>query len=126
MLKVKNEEYRKALNMFRDKLNEVAVFNSNLAYATRLFTEHSTSKQEKINILRRFDSAESLKESKALYKNIKDELHIDNSKKFVNESIERVIEKTPQSGSAVNLIESKTYENPQFLRMKDIMSKIIK
>jgi hypothetical protein len=126
MLRAKNEEYRKALNMFRDKLNEVAVFNSNLAYATRLFTEHSTSKQEKINILRRFDSAESLKESKALYKNIKDELHIDNSKKFVNESIERVIEKTPQSGSAVNLIESKTYENPQFLRMKDIMSKIIK
>ena len=126
MLRAKNEEYRKALNMFRDKLNEVAIFNSNLAYATRLFTEHSTSKQEKINILRRFDSAESLKESKALYKNIKDELNIDNNKKFVNESIERVIEKTPQSGSAVNLIESKTYENPQFLRMKDIMSKIIK
>jgi hypothetical protein len=126
MLRAKNEEYRKALNMFRDKLNEVAIFNSNLAYATRLFTEHSTSKQEKINILRRFDSAESLKESKALYKNIKDELYIDNNKKFVNESIERVIEKTPQSGSAVNLIESKTYENPQFLRMKDIMSKIIK
>ena len=126
MLRAKNEEYRKALNMFRDKLNEVAIFNSNLAYATRLFTEHSTSKQEKINILRRFDSAESLKESKALYKNIKDELHIDNNKKFVNESIERVIQKTPQSGSAVNLIESKTYENPQFLRMKDIMSKIIK
>jgi len=108
MLRAKNEEYRKALNMFRDKLNEVAIFNSNLAYATRLFTEHSTSKQEKINILRRFDSAESLKESKALYKNIKDELNIDNN------------------GSAVNLIESKTYENPQFLRMKDIMSKIIK
>jgi hypothetical protein len=126
MLRAKNEEYRKALNMFRDKLNEVAIFNSNLAYATRLFTEHSTSKQEKINILRRFDSAESLKESKALYKNIKDELNIDNNKKFVNESIERVIEKAPQSGSAVNLIESKTYENPQFLRMKDIMSKIIK
>jgi hypothetical protein len=36
------------------------------------------------------------------------------------------MDKVPQSGSAVNLIESKTYENPQFLRMKDIMSKIIK
>ena len=125
MLKVKNEEYRKALNMFRDKLNEVAVFNSNLAYATRLFTEHSTSKQEKINVLRRFDSAESLKESKALYRTIKEELGGE-SKKFVTESIEKVIDKSPQSGSAVNLIESKTYENPQFLRMKDIMSKIIK
>ena len=126
MLRTKNEEYRKALNMFRDKLNEVAVFNSNLAYATRLFTEHSTSKQEKINVLRRFDSADTLKESKALYKTIKDELNGSNTKTQMTESIERVIENTPQSGSAVNLIESKTYENPQFLRMKDIMSKIIK
>ena len=38
ILREKNEEYRKALNVFRNKLNEVAVFNSNLAYATRLFT----------------------------------------------------------------------------------------
>ena len=58
-LRERNEEYRKALNIFRSKLNEVAVFNSNLAYATRLFTEHSTTKNEKINILRRFDSIES-------------------------------------------------------------------
>lgn len=126
-LRAKNEEYRKALNIFRDKLNEVAVFNSNLAYATRLFTEHSTSKQEKINILRRFDTAESLKESKALYKTIKEELGgNNNTQQFMTESIGKVIEKAPQSGSAINLIESKTYENPQFMRMKDIMSKIIK
>ena len=126
MLRAKNEEYRKALNLFRDKLNEVAIFNSNLAYATRLFTEHSTSKQEKINILRRFDSAETLKESKALYKTIKDELSSTTNASPITESIERVIDREPQSGSAVNLIESKTYENPQFLRMKDIMSKISK
>ena len=126
MLRTKNEEYRKALNLFRDKLNEVAIFNSNLAYATRLFTEHSTSKQEKINILRRFDTAETLKESKALYKTIKDELSQDIKATPITESIERVIDREPQSGSAVNLIESKTYENPQFLRMKDIMSKIVK
>ena len=126
MLRTKNEEYRKALNLFRDKLNEVAIFNSNLAYATRLFTEHSTSKPEKINILRRFDSAETLKESKALYKTIKDELSQGSKTGPITESIERVIDREPQSGSAINLIESKTYENPQFLRMKDIMSKIAK
>jgi hypothetical protein len=126
MLRTKNEEYRKALNLFRDKLNEVAIFNSNLAYATRLFTEHSTSKQEKINILRRFDTAETLKESKALYKTIKDELSQGSKTAPITESIERVIDREPQSGSAINLIESRTYENPQFLRMKDIMSKIAK
>ena len=123
VLKEKNEEYRKALNVFREKLNEVAVFNSNLAYATRLFTEHSTSKTEKINILRRFDDVESLKESKSLYTSIKNELSQDTTK-VVTESIERKIDKTASTGSATNLIESKTYENPQFLRMKDLMSKL--
>jgi len=125
VLREKNEEYRKALNVFRDKLNEVAIFNSNLAYATRLFTEHSTSKQEKINILRRFDGVETLKESKNLYRTIKNEL-TNTNKSSITESIERKIENSPSSGSASTLIESKTYENPQFLRMKDIMSKIIK
>ena len=123
ILREKNEEYRKALNVFRSKLNEVAVFNSNLAYATRLFTEHSTSKQEKINILRRFDGVETIKESKNLYQVVKNELSAGTKTQSMNESIERTIAKSPSTG-AVNLIESKTYENPQFLRMKDLMTKI--
>jgi hypothetical protein len=126
LLREKNEEYRKALDVFRTKLNEVAVFNSNLAYATRLFTEHSTTKQEKINILKRFDTVESLKESKNLYRTIKNELSSTGSsnEQSINESIERKVINTVQTGSATNLIESKTYENPQFLRMKDLMSKL--
>jgi hypothetical protein len=123
MLREKNEEYRKALNVFREKLNEVAIFNSNLAYATRLFTEHSTTKKEKINILRRFDNVETLKESKNLYRSIKDELSKTESTP-INESVETKLNKGVSSGSSTTLIESKTYENPQFLRMKDLMSKI--
>jgi len=124
LLKEKNEEYKKALDFFRNKLNEVAIFNSNLAYSTRLFTEHSTTKQEKINILRRFDNVESIKESKSLYKNIKDELVPQSDNSVVNESVHNKITKTPSNGSSSNLIESKTYENPQFMRMKDLMGKI--
>jgi hypothetical protein len=123
MLREKNEEYRKALNVFREKLNEVAIFNSNLAYATRLFTEHSTTKKEKINILRRFDGVETLKESKSLYKSIKDELSTGDTQP-ITESVGSKLNKQVSTGSSVNLIESKTYENPQFLRMKDLMSKI--
>ena len=122
-LREKNEEYRKALNVFKNKLNEVAVFNSNLAYATRLFTEHSTTKQEKINILRRFDGVETLKESKSLYKTVKEDLG-GKETDVVTESVQSKVSKTPSKGSANNLIESKTYENPQFLRMRDLMSKL--
>ena len=125
-LREKNEEYRKALNIFKEKLNEVAVFNSNLAYATRLFTEHSTTKQEKINILRRFDSAETIKESKSLYKTVKEDLDSKGSSAVVTESVASKVQKSPSKGSATNLIESKTYENPQFMRMKDLMGKLQK
>jgi len=124
-LREKNEEYRKALNIFKEKLNEVAVFNSNLAYATRLFTENTTTKQEKINILRRFDSVETLKESKGLYKTLKEEFESKEAN-TISESMTEKVSKTPSKGSSANLIESKTYENPQFMRMKDLMSKIIK
>jgi hypothetical protein len=123
MLREKNEEYRKALNVFREKLNEVAIFNSNLAYATRLFTEHSTTKKEKLNILRRFDDVETLKESKNLYKSIKDELNTVDTKS-INESVATKLNKSVSTGSSTTLIESKTYENPQFLRMKDLMGKL--
>ena len=125
-LKVKNADYKKALTTFRDKLNEVGVFNSNLAYVTRLFTEHSTTKQEKINILKRFDSIESLKSSKELYKVIKEELSQEVAKptKTISESVESKITKSPTSGGGGKLLESKVYENPQFSRMKDLMSKL--
>jgi len=73
-LKKQNAEYKKALVLFKEKLNEVAVFNANLAYATRLFTEHTTTKQEKLNILKRFDSVSSMNESKNLFETIKAEL----------------------------------------------------
>ena len=123
MLREKNEEYRKALNVFREKLNEVAIFNSNLAYATRIFTEHSTTKKEKINILRRFDNVQTLKESKSLYRGIKDEL-TQTETKSMNETVENKLVQNVQTGSSTSLIESKTYEAPQFLRIKDLMSKL--
>ncbi len=125
-LKVKNSDYKKALTTFRDKLNEVGVFNSNLAYVTRLFTEHSTTKKEKINVLKRFDGVNTLKGSKQLYKVIKEELSQEVAKKTtktISESVEQKITKSPTSGGS-KLLESKVYENPQFSRMKDLMSKL--
>jgi hypothetical protein len=121
-LKKQNAEYKKALILFKDKLNEVAVFNANLAYATRLFTEHSTTKQEKLTILKRFDSISTLSEAKNLFSQIKTEL---GTKTTVTESVVEKISNAPSTSSSQEVLaESKAYENPQFKRMKDLMSKI--
>lgn len=121
-LKKQNSEYRQALVLFKEKLNEVAIFNANLAHATRLFTEHSTTKQEKLNILKRFDSVSTMNESKNLFNTIKTEL---DTKKPVTESVVDKISNTPTTSTSQEVLsESKAYENPQFRRMKDLMSKI--
>ena len=121
-LKKQNAEYKKALVLFKDKLNEVAVFNANLAYATRLFTEHSTTKQEKLTILKRFDGISTLNEAKNLFSQIKTEL---GTKINVTESVVEKISNAPSTSSSQEVLaESKAYENPQFKRMKDLMSKI--
>lgn len=121
-LKKQNSEYKKALVLFKEKLNEVAVFNANLAYATRLFTEHTTTKQEKLNILKRFDSVSTMNESKNLFSTIKGELE---NKKPITESVVNKIASTPKTSSSQEILsEAKAYENPQFKRMRDLMSKL--
>jgi hypothetical protein len=121
-LKKQNSEYKKALILFKEKLNEVAVFNANLAYATRLFTEHSTTKQEKLNILKRFDSVSTMNEAKSLFNTIKTEL---GTKTTVTESVVEKISNTPSTSTSQEVLsEAKAYENPQFKRMKDLMGKI--
>jgi len=120
-LRKQNKEYKKALLLFKDKLNEVALFNANLAHSTRLFTEHSTTKQEKLNILKRFDSISTITESKNLYTSIKGEIE---TAKPISETLVDKVASTKTSSSSEVLSEAKAYENPQFKRMKDLMTKI--
>lgn len=122
-LKKQNNDYKKALLLFKDKINEVAVFNAGLAYSTRLFTEHSTTKQEKIQILNRFDSIKTINESKNLYDLIKTEL---DNKKTITETVVNKITKSPTTSSKDMLSEAKVYENPEFKRIKDLMNKMNK
>jgi len=119
-LKSKNEEYKGALKVFKNKLNEVALFNTNLAYVNRLFTEHSTTKSEKMEILKRFDNAESIKESKSIYKSVKSEL---DTKSPITESVENKVNKTVKSSKS-DLNESTAYVDPQITAIKDLMRKL--
>ena len=123
-LRGKNEEYKQALKQFRTMLAETVVFNSNLTYVTKLFMEHSTTKEEKQAILKRFDNEVStLKESKKLYKTIASEL---TSRKPMNESVERKINNEVSSGMSKQLNESTAYIDKETQRIKDLMSRVEK
>ena len=121
-LKNENEEFRKALKKFRSMLVETVVFNSNLSYVTKLFMEHSTTKDEKKKIIQRFDEEViNLKESKKLYKTIVNEL---TTRKPMNESVENKIIKEVTTGSSKQLNEATAYVDPSTQRIKDLIARV--
>lgn len=123
-LKGENEEFRKALKEFRTKLVETVIFNSNLTYVTKLFMEHSTTKGEKQNIIKRFDEGVgNLKESKKLYKTIANELE---SRKPIAESVENKIIKEATTSTSKQLNESTAYVDPSTKRIMDLINRVEK
>jgi len=116
-LKANQEKMVDALKQFRNKLQEVAVFNSNLTYAVRLFTEQSTTKNEKQEVLKRLDSAKSLKESQSIYKQLVKEFS--NTKAPIKESIDEKLNKTSSSGSA-QISEQTVFVHPELQNMKKL------
>jgi hypothetical protein len=115
-------EYKTAIKNLKSQLQEVALFSSNLTYAIKLITENSTTKDEKFNILKRFDSAKNLNESREIFNSLQDQLV--SGKTATKQVIEDKIMESPKASGSSKLNESTAYQNPQLSRMLDIIGKI--
>jgi hypothetical protein len=69
-----NKELKDIAAQIKKQLNEAVLINASLAKVIRLVTENATSRDEKINILNRFNKVQSLNECKNLYEQISGEL----------------------------------------------------
>jgi hypothetical protein len=120
--KAKNEEYKKALSTLKEKMNEMAVYYTNLSYTNKLFTEHTTTKKEKLNILNRFDRVKNINESKSLFGTISSEL---SNKKSISNlgDLSESVDKSLNSSSS-KLTESVVYEDPKIKQIKELMAKL--
>lgn len=119
-LKKENAEFKQVIKKFRSMLKETAVFSSNLAHITKLFTENSTSKKEKETIVQRFDGVASLDESKKLYKVIKEEL----TRNSINEKVEAKLNESATSSSSSKLNENRAYVDASTQKIIDLMNRI--
>lgn len=119
-MKSENDKLKDNLVKFRHMLAETVVFNSNLSNVTRIFLEHSTTKDEKKSIIRRFDEeVKSIKESKTLYSKIVNELStrmpiIENHSGF---------DKPKTSGSS-NLNEKNVYVDDESQKIIKLMERL--
>lgn len=115
-------DYKSAIKNLKSQLQEVALFSSNLTYAIKLITENSTTKDEKLEILKRFDGAKNLNESREIFNSMQSQFS--SNKTATKQMVEEKIMEAPKASGSSKLNESTAYTNPQLDRIREIIGKI--
>ena len=86
-----NKQLKEIAKSLKEEAERAVVINTSLASIINLVTENSTTRNEKINILERFNNVKTVEESRALYESISKELKnshsVNNTSKLINNQI---------------------------------------
>lgn len=119
------ESYKTALGKYRTQLNEMAIFNTNLANVNNLLVneELALTQEDKVKIIKEFKEVDSIGGSKEKYDGILSEMV--QAKKTLTESVEDKVTDSVASSSKQRLgeVEEKTaYENDSHInKIKSLM-----
>lgn len=124
------EQYKGALEKYRNQLKEMATFNTNLAHVNNLLVNESLAltQEDKIKIINEFKKVDSIAESQKKYKDILTEMK--GSRKTLTESIETKVSASIQPSSKQKLdevVEKTAYEDNQHInKMKRLIEYVEK
>jgi len=101
------EQYKSALEKYRNQLKEMATFNTNLAHVNNLLVNESLAltQEDKIKIINEFKKVDTIAESQEKYKNFLSEMK--QSKPTLSESIEDKVSASVSPSSKQSLDEAK-------------------
>lgn len=119
-----NKQLKEVLAKLKGKLEESIVINASLGKIIQLVTENTTSRDEKVNIVKRFNNVKTIQESRELYNTISNELKSvhNNTKSVVNESMDKQI----AEGKNNNIIETSIYKSTDLSNTLDLMDRMMK
>jgi len=124
------EQYKAAVEKYRNHLKEMATFNTNLAHVNNLLVNESLAltQEDKIKIINEFKKIDTIAESQAKYKAFLTEMK--ESKKTLTESIEDKVNASVAPSSKQKLEEVKevtAYENDAHInKMKRLIEYVEK
>jgi len=119
------ENYKTALEKYRNQLKEMAVFNTNLAHVNNLLVneELALTQEDKIKIINEFKQVDSITDSQKKYKSFLTEMK--ENRKTISESLEDKVSTSIQPSSKHKLdevIEKTAYaDNDHMNRMRKII-----
>lgn len=122
-----NRQLKGLLNNLKSKLEESIVINASLGKIIQLVTENTTSREEKLNIVERFDNVKTIQESKDLYETISKELKSVNNVSKANKVLDNQInENNTRSNQSNMLLETSIYKSTDLSNTLDLMERMSK
>jgi hypothetical protein len=116
------ENYKIALDKYRNQLKEMAVFNTNLAHVNNLLVneELALTQDDKIRIINEFKKVDNIADSQKKYKAVLTEMK--ESKKTLTESVEEKASVSIQPSSKQKLDEVTAYKDDAHInKMKKLI-----
>ena len=118
-----NKQVKGIVAELRNQINEAIVINYNMGRVIKLMTENSTSKEEKLNIIKRFDNVRTLKESKEAFTQIDSELKNPNRIAKINNMIDKQLSESTTKNNA-SLVETQIYQSDDLNETLSFMARM--
>ena len=117
-----NKQLRNVAEAIKSKLEEAIVVNSSLGNIIKLVTENSTTKEEKVDIVNRFNNVKTINEGKQLYKTISEELN--KAGKRINNTGENVLDNQLAESKKTKVMETTMYQSEDLSQTLSLMERL--
>lgn len=119
-----NKQLKGIVEELKNKINEAIVANYNLSRIIKLVTENSTSKEEKMSIINKFNNVRTLQEAKDTFTAIDSELKNPDRVAKINNLLDKQLSESKTNNATKPVVETKMYQSEDLQETISLMARL--
>ena len=119
-----NKQLKGIVEELKNKINEAIVANYNLSRIIKLVTENSTSKEEKMSIINKFNNVRTLQEAKDTFTAIDTELKNPDRVAKINNLLDKQLSESKTNNATKPVVETKMYQSEDLQETISLMARL--
>lgn len=119
-----NKQLKGIVEELKNKINEAIVANYNLSRIIKLVTENSTSKEEKMGIINKFNNVRTLQEAKDTFTAIDAELKNPDRVAKINNLLDKQLSESKTNNATKPVVETKMYQSEDLQETISLMARL--
>lgn len=117
-----NKELKGIITTLQSQISEAILMNYNMGRVIQLMTENTTNKEEKLNIIHKFDSVRTIDEAKEVYTKMDAELKNPNRMAIVSNAINQQLSESKTQKQSV--VETQIYQSEDLNETMSFMDRL--